>query len=152
MNALGRAASSSPMAIREFTERPVVSRVNKLTTRSDTPSSTVLVCDRGSSSSSLRVRYCGACSKIMTIVDRHGLPLSVSTHAANHLGRIHRACRRPAKRHRGIPRSKMALLLMMENRNSLIVDAARLSESGQRCRRIRHHASAVRISDRGDRG
>jgi hypothetical protein len=35
---------------------------------------------------------------------------------------------------------KMALLLMMENRNSLIVDAPRLSESGQRCRRIRHHA------------
>ena len=34
----------------------------------------------------------------------------------------------------------MALLLMMENRNSLIVNAPRLSESGQRCRRIRHHA------------
>ena len=113
------------MAIREFTERPVVSRVN--TTRSDAPSSTVLVCDPGSSSSSLRVRYCGACSKIMAIVDRHGLPLSVSTHAANHLGRIHHACRRPAKRHRGIPSPKMALLLMMENRNSLIVDAPRLS-------------------------
>ena len=44
----------------------------------------------------------------------------------------------------------MVLLLMMENRNSLIVDAPRLSESGQRCRRIRHHASAARISDRGD--
>jgi hypothetical protein len=76
----------------------------------------------------------------MAIVDRHGLPLSVSTHAANHLDRIHHACRRPAKRHRGIPSPKMALLLMMENRNSLVVDAPRLSESGQRCRRIRHHA------------
>jgi hypothetical protein len=38
----------------------------------------------------LRARYFGACSKIMAIVERHGLPLSVSTRAANHLGRIQR--------------------------------------------------------------